>query len=95
MIRSVRTGIDDRGQDAVEYVLLVMMIALAITASLTMLATSVDTTYQNAATCISSTALGSTPAPGNGGGTGAPGQGKGKGGGKGAGNPGSGQTGCP
>jgi len=41
---------DDTGQDATEYVLLVVLIALAITAGMTVLATGINSAFSNAAT---------------------------------------------
>jgi Flp pilus assembly pilin Flp len=68
----------DRGQDAVEYVLLVILIALAITAGIMALANSIDHSYNDAAACIANPTQGGSQ--GKGGGQGLPGQGKGKGG---------------
>ena len=41
---------DESGQDATEYVLLVVLIALAITAGMTVLATGINSAFGNAAT---------------------------------------------
>ena len=41
---------DESGQDATEYVLLVVLIALAITAGMTVLATGINGAFSNAAT---------------------------------------------
>jgi len=40
---------DDRGQDATEYVLLIVLIALAIIAGMQVLATGINTGFNNAA----------------------------------------------
>ena len=44
---------DESGQDATEYVLLVVLIALAITAGMTVLATGINGAFSNAATTLS------------------------------------------
>lgn len=49
---------DDSGQDATEYVLLVVLIALAITAGMTVLATGINGAYSNATNTLN-TATGS------------------------------------
>ncbi|MGH7540385.1 MAG: Flp family type IVb pilin [Gemmatimonadota bacterium] len=41
---------DEAGQDATEYVLLVVLIALAITAGMTVLATGINGAFNNAST---------------------------------------------
>lgn len=46
---------DDSGQDATEYVLLVVLIALAITAGMTVLATGINGAFSNAATTLNTT----------------------------------------
>lgn len=43
---------DESGQDATEYVLLVVLIALAITAGMTILATGINGAYNNANTTL-------------------------------------------
>ena len=43
---------DESGQDATEYVLLVVLIALAITAGMTVLATGINGAFSNAATSL-------------------------------------------
>jgi len=50
---------DESGQDATEYVLLVVLIALAITAGMTVLATGINSAFSNAAETLNSTAGGS------------------------------------
>ncbi len=61
----------DDGQDAVEYVLLLMLIALAVTAGILMFATGVETSYQQAASRVDpSTAPAGGGHAGPGGGTG-------------------------
>lgn len=50
---------DESGQDATEYVLLVVLIALAITAGMTALATGINGAFGTAATTMTSTAGGS------------------------------------
>jgi len=50
---------DDSGQDATEYVLLVVLIALAITAGMTVLATGINGAFSNASETLNSTAGGS------------------------------------
>jgi Flp pilus assembly pilin Flp len=50
---------DDSGQDATEYVLLVVLIALAITAGMTVLATGINGAFSNAATTLNTTSGGS------------------------------------
>jgi Flp pilus assembly pilin Flp len=44
---------DESGQDATEYVLLVVLIALAITAGMTVLAVGINGAFSNAATSLS------------------------------------------
>ena len=68
----------DHGQDAVEYVLLIVLIGLAITAGIMALAYSLDQSYSDAAACIANPTQGGSQ--GKGGGQGLPGQGKGNGG---------------
>lgn len=46
---------DEAGQDATEYVLLVVLIALAITGGMTVLAGGINGAFSNAATALSST----------------------------------------
>ncbi len=46
---------DESGQDATEYVLLVVLIALAITAGMTVLATGINGAFSNAATTLNTT----------------------------------------
>lgn len=46
---------DESGQDATEYVLLVVLIALAITAGMTVLAGGINGAFSNAATTLNST----------------------------------------
>lgn len=46
---------DDSGQDATEYVLLVVLIALAITAGMTVLATGINGAFSNAANTLNTT----------------------------------------
>jgi len=43
---------DESGQDATEYVLLVVLIALAITAGMTVLATGINGAFSNAANSL-------------------------------------------
>lgn len=43
---------DEAGQDATEYVLLVVLIALAITAGMTVLATGINNAFSNASTTL-------------------------------------------
>lgn len=50
---------DESGQDATEYVLLVVLIALAITAGMTVLATGINGAFSNAATTLNTTSGGS------------------------------------
>lgn len=50
---------DESGQDATEYVLLVVLIALAITAGMTVLATGINGAFNNAATTLNSKSSGS------------------------------------
>ena len=50
---------DESGQDATEYVLLVVLIALAITAGMTVLATGINGAFSNAATTLSQQQAGS------------------------------------
>ena len=45
---------DESGQDATEYVLLVVLIALAVTAGMTILATGINGGFNNAATQLGS-----------------------------------------
>ena len=45
---------DESGQDATEYVLLVVLIALAITAGMTVLATGINGAFANAASQLNS-----------------------------------------
>ena len=45
---------DESGQDATEYVLLVVLIALAITAGMTVLATGINGAFSNAASQLNS-----------------------------------------
>lgn len=66
----------EAGQDAVEYVLLALLIALAIMVGLVMLSTVQDRSFSNAAACVR--LAGTTAAAGGGGGApGAPGGGSG------------------
>lgn len=67
----------DRGQDAVEYVLLVVLIGLSITGGMLLLSTTLDETYTDAAACIADPSQGGSQ--GKGGGKGTPGGGKGQG----------------
>ncbi len=46
---------DESGQDATEYVLLVVLIALAITAGMTVLATGINGAFSNASTTLGTT----------------------------------------
>ena len=46
---------DESGQDATEYVLLVVLIALAITAGMTVLATGINGAFSNASTTLNTT----------------------------------------
>lgn len=46
---------DESGQDATEYVLLVVLIALAITAGMTVLATGINGAFGNAANTLNAT----------------------------------------
>ncbi len=46
---------DEAGQDATEYVLLVVLIALAITAGMTVLATGINGAFSNASATLSTT----------------------------------------
>jgi len=50
---------DESGQDATEYVLLVVLIALAITAGMTVLATGINGAFSNASNTLNSTTGGS------------------------------------
>jgi len=50
---------DESGQDATEYVLLVVLIALAITAGMTVLATGINGAFGNAANTMNSPSGGS------------------------------------
>ncbi|MFV1986129.1 MAG: Flp family type IVb pilin [Gemmatimonadota bacterium] len=50
---------DESGQDATEYVLLVVLIALAITAGMTVLATGINGAFSNASSTLNSKAGGS------------------------------------
>ena len=50
---------DESGQDATEYVLLVVLIALAITAGMTVLATGINGAFGNASNTLNSTTGGS------------------------------------
>jgi Flp pilus assembly pilin Flp len=50
---------DESGQDATEYVLLVVLIALAITAGMTALATGINGAFGNAATTMNGVPSGS------------------------------------
>ncbi len=50
---------NESGQDATEYVLLVVLIALAITAGMTVLATGINGAYSNASTTLNTTTSGS------------------------------------
>lgn len=50
---------DESGQDATEYVLLVVLIALAITAGMTVLASGINGAFSNAATTLNTTSGGS------------------------------------
>lgn len=45
---------DEAGQDATEYVLLVVLIALAITAGMTVLAAGINGAFSNASTTLNS-----------------------------------------
>ncbi len=45
---------DETGQDATEYVLLVVLIALAITAGMTVLATGINGAFSNASNTLNS-----------------------------------------
>lgn len=81
-VRRFARGIrSESGQDAVEYVLLAVLIGLAITAGMIVLATAANASYADAATCIQNVAAGgaSGASPGGGGGTGSPGLGGGTG----------------
>ena len=46
---------EESGQDATEYVLLVVLIALAITAGMTVLATGINGAFSNASSTLNST----------------------------------------
>jgi Flp pilus assembly pilin Flp len=87
MIRFGRRLRQEDGQDAVEYVLLALLVSLAITAGMSLLAGSIDRSYNDVAACLSSPTLGNG-SQGQGGGTGQPGGGSGQGGS-------SGQNVCP
>jgi Flp pilus assembly pilin Flp len=50
---------DESGQDATEYVLLVVLIALAITAGMTVLATGINGAFSNASSTLNTTTGGS------------------------------------
>jgi Flp pilus assembly pilin Flp len=50
---------DESGQDATEYVLLVVLIALAITAGMTVLATGINGAFGNASNTLNSQTGGS------------------------------------
>ena len=45
---------DDSGQDTTEYVLLVLLVALAVTAGMIVLATNINSAFQDAADCLAS-----------------------------------------
>ncbi|MCG8466825.1 MAG: Flp family type IVb pilin [Gemmatimonadetes bacterium] len=49
---------NESGQDATEYVLLVVLIALAITAGMTVLATGINGAYSNASGTLNTTTSG-------------------------------------
>lgn len=50
---------DESGQDATEYVLLVVLIALAITAGMTVLATGINGAFSNASSTLNTATAGS------------------------------------
>lgn len=50
---------EESGQDATEYVLLVVLIALTITAGMTVLATGINSAFGNAATTLNTASGGS------------------------------------
>lgn len=50
---------DESGQDATEYILLVVLIALAIAAGMTVLATGINTEFSNASTTLNTQTGGS------------------------------------
>jgi len=50
---------DEAGQDATEYVLLVVLIALAITAGMTVLATGINGAFSNASSTLNTQTGGS------------------------------------
>lgn len=50
---------DESGQDATEYVLLVVLIALTITVGMTALAAGINTAFSNASTQLNTTTGGS------------------------------------
>lgn len=66
----------ERGQDAVEYVLLTVLIALAMTAGMLTLTREINSSYSDAASCVTNPTQGNQ---GKGGGQGTPGGGKGQG----------------
>ncbi len=43
---------DDSGQDTTEYVLLVLLVALAVTAGMIVLATNINNAFDDAADCL-------------------------------------------
>jgi Flp pilus assembly pilin Flp len=43
---------DDSGQDTTEYVLLVLLVALAVTAGMIVLATNINNAFDDAAKCL-------------------------------------------
>lgn len=77
----------ERGQDAVEYALIVILVALAITASMLMLARTMDGSYNNASACVGGTVVAGASRAGN---PSSPARGKGKGQSR-----GSAATACP
>ncbi len=48
---------DDSGQDTTEYVLLVLLVALAVTAGMLLLATEINGAFSDAADCLSTPAV--------------------------------------
>ncbi len=50
---------DEQGQDATEYVLLVVLIALALTGGMAVLQTGISGTFSNASTTLNGVASGS------------------------------------
>ena len=54
---------DDSGQDTTEYVLLVLLVALAVTAGMLLLSTSINDAFSEAGKCLGDAAPGATGCP--------------------------------